>query len=221
MSRGPAPSKIDLDRQRPEMLIDSVEPLALAQAVEALDCWGERHLNVVDDVLTNWAAQYIARPADSDGLANLESSIARVLDSPASRAAGWHGSRPESVSDFAARWRGLLDAVRARQIKVNRRDPERIMALMHVADIKARIETGTHKQSDLARQLDLSPSRLSQVLSLMESNGLIERKSAGREKLLSVPLPLRAARSHRSGTATGQSWRGTDFLLQQAPQKAA
>ena len=182
-----AATMLDLDTLRAETLIDNADPVRLAQSIEALDAWTSRRLMVVDDVLTNWVADCIARPNDSEGLANLESCIARALDSPATRAAGLRDAQPQAASDFVQRWRGFAEAVRSRHMKIDQRAPERIRTLKHVAEIESMLLDGTMEQSEIQLKVSLTPSRLSQVLSLMESNGLIERRSVGKKKLVSLP----------------------------------
>ena len=204
------PTTLLLDRTRPEALIDYATPLELARAVETITEWTPRRLTVVDEVLSNWVADTIARPNDEEGLAALESGIARILDAPASRAAGINQVEPDDAPQFAQRWRAFSDAVRARHLKVEERAPERVRGMKHVSTIENLIRSGAAKQSEIQSKMQLTPSRLSQVLSLMESNGLIERRSEGKEKIVSVPLalklPAQTVTHNPTATARGASW---------------
>lgn len=207
---------IDLDKQRPEAIIDSAEPLDLARAVEALDAWTPRHLLVIDDVLANWVPDTIARPNDAEGLVNLESAIARILDSAAARAAGLRDLEAGSAADFAQRWRGFADTVRARHMTLEARAPERIRQLKHVSDIEASVIAGTFKQSDIQKQTGLSASRLSQVLTLMESNGMLERQSVGKERHLSIPQRVSPRTAPTAFQAAPHMARGASWFSQKA-----
>ena len=177
-------NKINLDHARPENIEGDVSPLALAAAVETLENWNERRLAVVDEVLTNWAADAIGRPDDREGLVDLQSAIARILHAKASKAAGLTEIDATEPATYASRWNGFYDAIAARHIVLAERNPDRVRSLMHVAAIEAQIAHGEIKQSEIQAKTGLSPSRLSQVLSLMEAHGMIARRSSGKEKLV-------------------------------------
>ena len=177
-------NKINLDHARPENIEGDVSPLALAAAVETLENWNERRLAVVDEVLTNWAADAIGRPDDREGLVDLQSAIARILHAKASKAAGLTEIDATEPTTYASRWNGFYDAIAARHIVLAERNPDRVRSLMHVAAIEAQIAHGEIKQSEIQAKTGLSPSRLSQVLSLMEAHGMIARRSSGKEKLV-------------------------------------
>ena len=200
----------NLDQVRPEALIDKFDPIDLARAVEALDAWTPRRIGVVDDVLSNWVPDAIARPNDVEGLAALQSGILRIIDASASRKEAGIEHEPATTKDFVQRWNGYADAIAARHLKLEERAPERIRKLKHVAEIEAMLADGPIEQSDIQRQVSLTPSRLSQVLSLMESNGMIERESVGKKKRVSTATRANRAegdvRRKTGHLARGASW---------------
>jgi hypothetical protein len=182
-------TRIDLERINPERVLDESDPRELVAAVEALKNWTPRSLALVDDVLTGWVADFIARPNDREGLVALQSAVHRILQSQASRAEkAMQVPDEKTAAEYARRWEGFSDSIAARCITLQERAPDRVRELMHVADIEAIIEkSGEIKQSELLhRHLDLTPSRLSQVLALMEAHRLIERRSAGRDKYIAL-----------------------------------
>ena len=204
-------TQLDLDRTGPERLLDEAEPEGFAATIEAFDNWTPRRLALVDDVLTGWVAEYIARPRDRDGLIALQGAIERILQAPASRSESMGGVGETSSATYAIRWKGFSDAIEARDITLAEREPERVLHLRHVAEIvEMASESGEISQRDVQARLQLSPSRLSQVLALMESHGLIERRTAGRDKFVS--LPVAAVDTERVAPAPAGVRRGSSYL---------
>ena len=203
--------KIDLDQARPESIEDDVSPLALAAAVETLENWNERRLAVVDEVLTNWAADAIGRPNDREGLVDLQSAIGRILHAKASQAAGLNEIDPKEPATYANRWNGFYDAIAARHIVLAERNPDRARSLMHVAAIEAQLAHGEIRQSEIQAATGLTPSRLSQVLSLMDAHGMITRRVNGKEKLVKLAHDGSAAEPDVTRPA-GTARRGASYL---------
>lgn len=202
---------IDLEQARPEQIEDDASPLDLAEAVEALPAWSVRGLKVVNEVLTNWVADAIGRPNDHDGLIDLQSAIERIRYAAASRSAGLAQRGSTEAVGFGDRWGALSDAIAARHIVLAERAPERIRGLSHVAKIEELLKQGELKQSELEAGVGLKPSRLSQVLSLMEAHGLIERRSSGKEKLVRLARSAVAIEPAIVRPATN-ACRGTSYL---------
>lgn len=204
---------IDLDRISPERVLDETDPQELVAAVEALGSWTPRRLALVDDVLTGWTADYIARPNDRDGLMSLQRAILRILGSEASAKAGMQTPEEKSAPDYARRWEGLSDSLAARDITLADQNPERVRSLRHVAEIEAIVaEAGEIGQGELQQRCQLKSSRLSQVLALMEAHGLINRRSAGRDKYVSLAhTPAEKKKTEPAKKGSGMS-RGIDYL---------
>ena len=186
---------IDLEQARPEQIEDDASPLDLAEAVEALPAWSARSLAVVNEVLTNWVADAIGRPNDSDGLVALQSAIERIRYAKASRTEGLTQRDATDPASYGNRWSGFSDAIAARHIVLVERAPDRVRQLSHVASIEGILkqENSWLSQSAVQTGTGLKPSRLSQVLSLMEAHGMIERRSSGKEKQLRLAAIVRPA----------------------------
>lgn len=212
-------SQIDLDRMNPEQVLDESDPPALTKAVEALSDWTPRRLALVDDVLTGWTADYVARPNDHEGLIALQSAIRRILSATASRTEGMQVPDKKTAADYARRWECLSEAIAARDLTLAERNPERVRQFAHVAEIEAILseENREIKQSELSSRLALSPSRLSQVLALMEAHGLIHRRSAGREKLILLPDDASKKNPVTSQSLPGSPKRGSWYLCLKEP----
>jgi hypothetical protein len=180
-------SQINLDRTGPERLLDEWDPRELVAAMEAMDKWTPRRLALINDVFAAWVSDFIARPNDREGLVALQSAIHRTLQSKASQAAKMLLPDEKTSTDYARRWEAYSDAIAARYATMAEREPDRVRSLTHVAEIEKLVsESGEIKQSELKEKLSIANSRLSQVLALMEAHGLIERRSAGREKYISI-----------------------------------
>lgn len=181
-----------LETDRPERLVDSIDPLDLPKETARLPAWSDRAARAVDYLLTHWTAQHAAR-RDPAVIAELESSMAGILEET---------SPPPG---FADRWRALYDALEARRRSLADVEPERIVRMRHVEGILEHLrEQGPKSQIDLIRELELpvSRARMSQIVSLMETNGLIEVSRHGRETRVSLPA---SATASSSPTASGAS----------------
>ena len=166
-----------LDSQRPERLVNELDTESLIEAVLAIDQWSERRLGAVDYVLSHWTAQMAARQ-DARSVAELQSVIGQILE------------RRPPPDPYAHRWRALDDALEARRLTLATRDPERVMGMRHVLPILEHLrKEGPTRQGDLLGRLRLgvSVSRLSQIVKVMEANGLVEVEQRGRESFLRLP----------------------------------
>ena len=181
-------SGLILDQIGPERLTDESDPAALATEVEALERWTPRRLAVIDDVLTSWVADAIGRRNDREGLIALQGAIERILQATPSRAdSSMREPDDKTAADYARRWKGFSDAIEARDITLAERAPQRVRKLTHVGQIEAMIpEIGEIKQSEIQVRLGLTPSRLSQVLALMEAHGLIVWRKDKEENYISL-----------------------------------
>jgi hypothetical protein len=172
-------NSVILDSQRPERLVDELDVEGLVAAVRKLDGWSERRLGAVDYVLRHWMAQVAARQ-DARSVAELQSAVGRILE-----------LRPPP-DPYGHRWRALDDALEARRLTLAARDPERVAGMRHVSVILDHLrQAGPTKQGDLLHRLglDISISRLSQIVSLMEAHGLVEVERRGRESFLRATSP--------------------------------
>lgn len=165
-----------LDTHRPEALLDQLDTAGLVDAALDGTGWSPERLQAVDYILYCWQARFVAGQ-DARSVAELQAAIGRLLE---------RGLPP---APYADRWRALDDALEARRLTLVARDARHVTGMKHVRRIldHLRDSPGT-RQGDLLQQLELgvSVSRLSQIVSLMEANGLIDIAREGRESFLSL-----------------------------------
>ena len=166
-----------LDTERPERLVDELPLEELVREVASIEDWTDNQIETVDYLLTNWTAQYTAR-TDEESVATLASAIAVICESP---------SLPEAESH---RW-GALDAVlESRRLELATRDPARVLGYRHVRAILDHLQQhGACTQAAILENLHLpiTRSRLSQIINLMESHGLVTVRGRGRGQLVATP----------------------------------
>lgn len=161
---------------------DATDVLAALRQLGATDDWSERSLQTLDHLLVTWTATAAARPDDAEGIAELQ----RLIDYARNRSAN-QSSLPSTRRD---RWSALNDVLDSRRYAIEGRRPERILDRAHVRTVLGLIGAGL-SQPVLAeklqeRNIEISPGRLSQLLSLMETHALIDRKREGRENRLTL-----------------------------------
>ncbi|WP_374246971.1 hypothetical protein [Zoogloea sp.] len=168
---------------------DTSDVLAALRQLGASDHWSERSLHTLDQLLVTWTANTAARQDDAEGIAELQ----RLIEYARNRTAN-QSSLPPASRD---RWSALNDVLESRRYAIEGRRPERILNRAHVRTVLSLIGTGL-SQPVLAeklqdRNVEISPGRLSQLLSLMEAHGLIDRKREGRENRLTLTPAGQAA----------------------------
>lgn len=183
----------------------TAEILAAVRQFGANDDWSPRALQTLDHLLVVWTANTAARPDDVEGIAELQ----QLIDYVRHRSA----NRQHLPLASQSRWEALHDVLESRRHAIAGRQPERILDRAHVRAILGLIGTGTTQRELTAglqgRDIDISPGRLSQLLSLMEAHGLIDRRREGRENRLSLtpagqqaaPAPAPATKPLRSKLA--------------------
>lgn len=183
----------------------TAEILAAVRQFGADDGWSPRALQTLDHLLVVWTANTAARPDDVEGIAELQ----QLIDYVRHRSA----NRQHLPLASQSRWEALHDVLESRRHAIAGRQPERILDRAHVRAILGLIGTGTTQRELTAglqgRDIDISPGRLSQLLSLMEAHGLIDRRREGRENRLSLtptgqqaaPAPAPATKPLRSKLA--------------------
>ena len=183
----------------------TAEILAAVRQFGANDDWSPRALQTLDHLLVVWTANTAARPDDVEGIAELQ----QLIDYVRHRSA----NRQHLPLASQSRWEALHDVLESRRHAIDGRQPDRILKRAHVRAILDLIGTGTTQRELTAglqgRDIDISPGRLSQLLSLMEAHGLIDRRREGRENRLSLtpagqqaaPAPAPATKPLRSKLA--------------------
>lgn len=186
-------------------ITSTAEILAAVRQFGADDGWSPRALQTLDHLLVVWTANTAARPDDVEGIAELQ----QLIDYVRHRSANRQHLPPASQN----RWEALHDVLESRRHAIAGRQPDRILGRAHVQAILDLIGKGT-TQPELTsklqgRDIAISPGRLSQLLSLMEAHGLIDRRREGRENRLSLtpagqqaaPAPAPATKPLRSKLA--------------------
>ncbi len=186
-------------------ITSTAEILAAVRQLGADDDWSPRALQTLDHLLVVWTASTAARPDDIEGIAELQ----QLIDYVRHRSANRQHLPPASQN----RWEALHDVLESRRHAIAGRQPDRILGRAHVQAILDLIGKGT-TQPELTsklqgRDIAISPGRLSQLLSLMEAHGLIDRRREGRENRLSLtpagqqaaPAPAPATKPLRSKLA--------------------
>lgn len=186
-------------------ITSTAEILAAVRQFGADDDWSPRALQTLDKLLVVWTANTTARPDDTEGIAELQ----RLIDYVRHRSANRQQLPPASQN----RWEALHDVLESRRHAIDGRQPERILKRAHVRAILGLIGTGTTQRELTAglqgSDINISPGRLSQLLSLLEAHGLIGRRREGRENRLSLtpagqqaaPAPAPATKPLRSKLA--------------------
>ena len=181
------------------------EILAAVRQFGADDDWSPRALQTLDHLLVVWTANTAARPDDVEGIAELQ----QLIDYVRHRSA----NRQHLPLASQSRWEALHDVLESRRHAIAGRQPERILDRAHVRAILGLIGTGTTQRELTAglqgSDINISPGRLSQLLSLLEAHGLIGRRREGRENRLSLtpagqqaaPAPAPATKPLRSKLA--------------------
>lgn len=186
-------------------ITSTAEILAAVRQFGANDGWSPRALQTLDHLLVVWTANTTARPDDVEGIAELQ----QLIDYVRHRSA----NRQHLPLASQSRWEALHDVLESRRRAIAGRQPERILDRAHVRAILGLIGTGTTQRELTAglqgRDINISSGRLSQLLSLMEAHGLIDRRREGRENRLSLtpagqqaaPAPAPATKPLRSKLA--------------------
>ena len=163
-------------------ITSTAEILAAVRQFGANDGWSPRALQTLDHLLVVWTANTAARPDDVEGIAELQ----QLIDYVRHRSA----NRQHLPLASQSRWEALHDVLESRRHAIAGRQPERILDRAHVRAILGLIGTGTTQRELTAglqgRDINISSGRLSQLLSLMEAHGLIDRRREGRENRLSL-----------------------------------
>jgi DNA-binding transcriptional ArsR family regulator len=177
-------SPLDFNAANPMRTADSDEPETLFKAVQALSCWDERSLHWTDVIVTEWVADALASPGNREGWAELHSLLERIqVIQPVSHQPD---TLQPAVEGHYYRWDAMADLLAARAHRHDSHDPQAVAARTHMDKLKQALHQHGRNLavSDLPELLGLSRSRISQLLSLAEAAGLIERfKEGGKRRL--------------------------------------
>ena len=166
--------KFDLDSTA-YWIADAVTPRDLLRVAKTHEQWTNAHLRTLDHVLCQWTEVACARQSDRTGLSELQGVTGRLTELATGRATSM------DVSGFVERWQAFRDVLETHRITLAARDPEAVMRRKHVPELMKFLATLNEcEQGALREHLAISEARLAQLLSLVESHGLIERRKEGR-----------------------------------------
>lgn len=203
---------IDLHASNPLRNANADEPEALFAAAEALGHWDKPALHWADLILAEWISDAFANPKNREGWAELHSLIQRLqAQLPASQHA--EELRP-TVEAYYYRWDGMAELLLARSHRQDNHEPEDIEKRAHMGTLKNAIAVHGPDLpvSDLPKHLQLSKSRVSQLLSLAEAGGLIERSKIQGKRVINL------AGLWAPTTKQGSFFFGTDYSTNPLPQ---
>lgn len=162
--------------QHPDDLIERSEPLhALAWLRQPSTTLDAPALGKLDLFLHHWVLVLLQRPADAQGVLELMSlcQVAR------SRAAGAPGAEA-----MVQRWQAFEDLLEGRRLALRAAVAAPAAPLRQEAAIRDFIQARPQQratQAELAAHLGLSAGRVSQILGVLESRGLVTRQRQGQE----------------------------------------
>jgi hypothetical protein len=167
---------------RPEALADRVDPAEALAALERAKTLTPAQRETLDYALSYWVLQTVERTGDLGGIHLLDRLCAAAL-----RRAGGDDS-------FAARLKAWRDLLENKRLSIAaRRAGGRAAQLRQCQPILDLLHSGTRSQAELAEALALSPGRVSQILAVMESEQLIQRRRHGQQNQVSLPERTAAA----------------------------
>jgi predicted transcriptional regulator len=175
-----------LNHPEPSALVDTVSPeqvLLALRKLEATDAWPEWTLKLLDYLSVVWSAEAVARPADREGVAELQTLINYALERTANAA-----RLPDS---WRQRWQAINDVLESRRMELAGRNPALVLGRKHVDTLLEMLAGGEKGQTYLTaglkmRGIEISAGRLSQLISLLEGHGLLERRRVGRENQIKL-----------------------------------
>ncbi len=189
---------IDLHSDTPERLIAESSPPELLDAIQVLETWDEHALKVTDYLFNAWVLDICMRPADEEGLRDLELALHVALERT-------QATPPEP---WRNRWRTYVDLLHGRALRFT--DAAEIDALWqrkHIPELVALLSSTATGMTQTTLRLrmnnatppvPLSQERISQLLRHLEEHGLITRMRSGRENLVELSSAGRAALDRRT-----------------------
>lgn len=162
-------------------LIERYEPADALKLLRQQDRLTLPELPRLDAYLQHWTLMLLQRLQDPEGVQDMLSLCAIAADLA-------DGMAEAHASAMRQRWSALSDLLegKRRALQASRREVP--VALKHEGTILQRIaqsEGGRVRQQDLATHLQLSKGRISQILGLMESRGLVTRQRQGQDSWVS------------------------------------
>jgi len=175
---------MDLDPEQliPEMIAHEATLDSLLALLGKEGQWDEHPAQVLDHGYRERLVRALTERVDERELRQLRDHLSR-----AAHLVGERLTSPERPYD--ERWRTLRDLIENRLALLRSAAPESVLNRAHVRDILALVmQAGPIGEKAIMADTGLKRPNLTRILKLMEVNGLVIRRSLGREKQL-LPGP--------------------------------
>lgn len=159
---------------RSDLLADRGDPADVIAELVAVDALSVKQRESLDYALGYWVLEALQRPNDADSLVLLD------------KLATFAQQRSAGDAQFSARLAALRDLLENKRLSLAKRRNQPSRQLLHAQAILDHLQGGKSvRQVDLAQELEVSPGRVSQILAVMEQDGLITRERRGQESWVS------------------------------------
>lgn len=194
---------------RADLLANQGDPAELLPELAAVDRLSPIQRESLDYALGYWVLQVLQRPADTDSLVLLD------------RLAAYAQQRSDGDTHFSAKLSALRDLLENKRLAVATRASQPSRQLHHAQAILGLLKSETRiLQAELTKRLQVSSGRVSQILAVMEQDGLIARERVGQVNwIVDVTAASPTLKAKPTTTTPSESpIRGMDVWL---PKRAA
>ena len=175
-------------------LIERYEPAEALALLRQQDTLSPPELPKLDAYLQHWTLMHLQRPNDPQGVQDMLS----LGEIAADLAAGLAGAEGSAMQQRWGAFEDLLEGKRSALEASRHAVPVPLKQQGAIVQCIAQSEGGRVRQVDLAGHLKLSKGRISQILGLLESRGLVTRQRQGQDSWVSLassgsgPAPVQA-----------------------------
>jgi len=196
---------------RADLLANQGDPAELLPELAALDRLSAEQREALDYALGYWVLQVLQRPADTDSLVLLDRLVAYAQQ------------RSDGDALFVAKLSALRDLLENKRLAVATRANQPSRQLHHAQTILSLLQSENRiPQADMAKHLQISPGRVSQILAVMEQDGLIARERVGQVNWIVDAAAVSPTRNAKPTAAkhTEPATRGMDVWLPKTKKAA-
>jgi len=182
-------------QHHPDDLIERFEPAEALALLRQQTALAPEQLPKLDVYLHHWTLVLLQRANDPEGVQEMLSLCEMASDLAPTDAKG---------SAMQQRWSGFEDLQegKRRYLQAKRSAaPLQLKQQDTILQTLAESDGGRVKQQTLASRLQLSKGRVSQILGVLESRGLINRQREGKESWVSLAMPSEAPHAPASTPA--------------------
>lgn len=192
---------------RPDLLADRGDPADVLAEVAEQEQLSPSQRESLDYALGYWVLQALQRPGDTESLVLLD------------KLAAFAQLRSDGDTKFNDRLAALRDLLENKRLSATKRASQPSRQLHHAQAILSLLESDSRiLQADLAKRLQISPGRVSQILAVMEQDGLLARERVGQVNWVVAAAAASPAREALRATAkpAERPLRGMDVWLGKA-----